>query len=522
MSETTQKFKQQLPKNVAMAVVSFITYALIAIWLTPYLVSHLGTAAYGLVPLAGLFTQYVAIITAQISRAVNRFLTIEIQKPDGDPNVVFNSSLALYLILIVIQLPLFAIGVFYADRIFSIPPELKPDALLLLGFSAGSFMISLLGAVFGVSIYSKNRLDIGHLMEMARLIFRLLLIVAVFSLRGPKLRYIGYIDFALNVVLLGAGIVIWKKITPQLHISFRQIEWRVLGPVFHMSLWSLLNQLGSLLYLRTDIWIINRFISPVVAGQYAAILVVSNFIRKLANLGNGQIGPVTMSYWAKGERGELRRMLSFSVKLFSFGLALPIALLCANANHILRMWLGEGFSDCSLLFTVLTIHLCINTSVYPLFHLFAASNSVRIPALVTFFMGIVNVTASYLLGVSAGMGALGVALATAIVLSLKNAFFTPIYSARILKLSAWSFMGPLLGSIPVMGLAYLLTLMPVAEWFLLGAGTLAGMILQAAWVCLIAGLCGWWIIFSKTERRTILETVRGKLRLMRSTRAALG
>lgn len=510
MSETTRQFKKQLPKNAIAAVISFLTYTVSAFWLTPYLYQHIGAAAYGLVPIAGLFTQFVAIITDQVSGAVNRFLTIEIQKTDGNPNIIFNSSFTLYLLLILIQLPLFVVGLIFADKLVAIPPELKTDALLLLGFSAGSFLINLLAAVFGVSLYSKNRLDIGNYMVLTRLILRLVLIFACFTLFGGKLRYIGIIDFALTVMIFVVHVFMWRKFTPELVINFKYVHWKVLGPVFHMSVWTLLNQLGALLYQRTDIFILYRFVSPVIAGQYAAILVVANFIRQIASLGNGQLGPVTMAYWARQELDELRKLLTYSVKIFSFGLAIPIALLCVNSGYILPMWLGGDFEGVSLLFTVMTVHLCINTAVLPLFHLFTASNSVKLPALVTFLMGILNVIVSYLLGVTAGLGAMGVALATALVLSMKNALFTPIYAAHILRIRPRTFILPLIGSLPVIGVVYALATLPLAEWLGLARGSIAGMAVQTAVITALAGWCGWMILFPAAERRRIWEAVTQK------------
>ena len=45
-----------------MSCLAFASYSASAIFLTPFLVRHLGNSAYGLIPLAGLFTQYSAII----------------------------------------------------------------------------------------------------------------------------------------------------------------------------------------------------------------------------------------------------------------------------------------------------------------------------------------------------------------------------------------------------------------------------------------------------------------------------
>lgn len=69
MSETTKQFKKQLPRNALIAALSFVTYSLPAVWLTPYLVRHLGVAAYGPLPLSSVFTQYAYFFTtAQPSR----------------------------------------------------------------------------------------------------------------------------------------------------------------------------------------------------------------------------------------------------------------------------------------------------------------------------------------------------------------------------------------------------------------------------------------------------------------------
>ena len=514
MSETTKQFKKQLPKNTLMALLSFVTYSLSAIWLTPYLVRHLGAAAYGLVPLAGLFTQYVSIITSQLSGAVNRFLTIEINKPDGQPNVVFNSALALYLLLILVQLPLFGVGLFYADQIFTIPPELKIDALLLLGCSAGGFLLSLLGGVFGVAQFAGNRIDIASTINLGRLITRLVLIVACFSLLSPRLRYIGFVDLGLQAASVLASVIVSRRLFPELSVNLRLINWRLLRPVFHMSFWTLFNSLGSLLYLRTDIWIINRFISPVAAGQYAAVLVVSNFIRQLAGQGNGQLAPVIMQYWAKQEFEALQRFLCFSMKLFALGLAIPISFLCIHGDWILKLWLGNEFENFAPLLTVMTLHLIVNTAVYPLFNFQTASNSVRWPAIVTFILGILNVVVSYLLGVQLGMGMMGVALSTAVVLTLKNALFTPLYGAVILRVSKLEFVRPLLAGILIIGLLYIFSYAP--QWIgwqePVPEDLMRGFIGQSALSALVSIAASWFLLLSPEERFAVRNMIQGTVR----------
>lgn len=510
---TTQQFKNQLPRNAATAILQFSVGCIVAIWLTPYLVRHLGVAAYGFVPLAALLTQYVAIITAQLSLAVRRFLIVEIQKPGGNPNVVFNSAFVLYLLLIAFQIPLFAIVILNITSIFSIPAELLLDAQILFSCSAASFLLTLVFGVFGVSIYAQNRLDIGSMINLVRCIARLAFIVALFLLFGPRLRYIGYTELLLTVFVSSCNLYYWRKLTPELTIHFRHVDVKILPPIFKMSSWTLVNNLGALLYLRTDIWIINKFISPIAAGQYAAMLVVGEFIRRLGLLASNQSGPTIITYCAKDEWEALRKLLQISIKVVAIFVAIPIGIICATAPKLLDTWLGEDFIALSPVLWLLVGHLFVNISFFPLFNLQTAVNRVKLPGLVTFFMGIVNVVCAYLLGVTFGMGIIGVALGGAIVLTLKNAIFTPIYGAKILHLPATSFIKPLINSFCVfLFIIIIVTQVPFSEWIGYSSGFIY-LIVTGITASILASLLIWFCLLKKEEKRMLADMVPGKIGL---------
>jgi membrane protein EpsK len=72
-------------------------------------------------------------------------------------------------------------------------------------------------------------------------------------------------------------------------------------------------------------------------------------------------------------------------------------------------------------------------AVRPLFGLSIAFNKVRVPGWVTLATGIFNLLLAIGL-VRAGWGVLGIAASGALSLTLRNLFFTSIYTARIQKL----------------------------------------------------------------------------------------
>lgn len=495
-----------------MALLSLLTYTLSAMWLTPYLVTHVGEAAFGLISLAGLFTLAVSIVTRNLSRAVNRFLTIELQKEKGRPQAIYSSAFVLYGLLILLQIPLFTLGLVFADWIFTIPPALKEDALILLACSAGCYLLSLASSVFGAAVYSLNRLDIGNGVIVVKLLVRLALIFSLFTIFGAKLRYIGYVDLLLQVASLGMSYLISRRLAPELKLDLRELDWSLLMPVFKMSFWTLVTQLGGLLYLRCDILIINRFISAEQAGRYAALLVIGNFIRKLADFGVAQLGPTITTYWAKNERVQLLKLLRLSITLLSSFLAIPVALVCIHGGDFLRLWLGESFAGLSGLLVLLVIHLFVNAGVQPLFMLQTTGNRVKVPGLVTFWMGLLNVGLSYVLGVTLGYGMWGVALATAVVLTLKNAFFTPIYGALIMEVGPRTFFVPLMRGSLLIGFVYLASFIPFGRLPFVDETSWPGFLFKCVVISILGALLIWKAFLSRDERSAVFSILPPPLR----------
>jgi hypothetical protein len=96
------------------------------------------------------------------------------------------------------------------------------------------------------------------------------------------------------------------------------------------------------------------------------------------------------------------------------------------------------------LMLIMLSHLVINLPVMLLFDINVAYNKVRTPGIVTFWMGIGNFLLELILPFVTGWGYYGVAVAGAIVLTLKNAIFIPWYSTKVLGIPRNTFMSSML------------------------------------------------------------------------------
>jgi membrane protein EpsK len=203
------------------------------------------------------------------------------------------------------------------------------------------------------------------------------------------------------------------------------------------------------------------------------------------------LSPAIMAHYALGEIAIMQRLASSSVKLLGVGLALPIGLLCGFASPLLSLWLGPEFAQLDLLLILLAGHLTVNSAVRPLAYVVTAYNQVKLQGIIGFVLGIANVGLAIALARWMGWGLAGVAAASAIALTIKNAVFLPSYCAVVMGLRWWS-LYPLLiaGALGTAGVAlagrFALQLCQPTNWLALGAAAIG---ISAAY-CVIAYVIG--------------------------------
>jgi membrane protein EpsK len=215
-----------------------------------------------------------------------------------------------------------------------------------------------------------------------------------------------------------------------------------------MGGWILINQIGALLFLSIDLVVVNKILGVEAGGQYGAVLMWSTLLRSFAGVVAAVFGPTIISLYAQQDTTGLVAYSRRAVKFVGLMIALPVGLVCGFARPLLRIWLGPSFEPLAPLMVLMCVHLCVNLAVLPLFNIQIAGNYVRLPGILTCVMGVGNLGLSLLLAGPFAFGMYGVAGAGAVMLTLKNLIFTPIYSAHVLGLGYRSFYREIL---PVVG-----------------------------------------------------------------------
>jgi membrane protein EpsK len=397
-------------------------------------------AAYGLIPLATSFTSYVTILTDSLNIAVSRFLTVDLhQKNYQKANRTFNTALFGLSGVIILLVPVVVLLSYYAPKFFNIPAGQEFEVILLFFGVSTAFLIRSWSSNFTVSLFAYNRLDLLNLLNILSVIVQVSLIVVVFTTFSPQLGYIGFAYLVSGLVFLFGAIVLSKRINPHLHMDLQEFDRSRLKELTVMGWWAVVDMIGSLFFLQIDLIAVNLLFGATAAGEYAVVFVWAILLRGIAWTLAGVLSPMILTYYAKDSIEQIIHISKSAVKGLGLFIALPIGLICGFAPHILTLWVGPQFAHLAPLMWVLILPLAINLCILPLYTICVAFNKIRIPGIITLFMGVGNVILVFSLPLLLGWGYYGVAVSGAIMFTLKNTFFTPWYTTKIMGISTNTF-----------------------------------------------------------------------------------
>lgn len=439
-SETNKKFASQLPRNLAANIGYFLVNIVIGLLLVPYFIDTLGVAAYGLIPLATSVTGYVAIVIHSLNTSVSRFLTVDLRRGDfGAANRTFNTSFFGLTAVIALMIPVAVVVAYFLPSIFNVPAGQESGTQLLFLGVCAAFFIRAWSGNFTVQLFAYNRLDLQNIVNISNVLVQVGLIVLFFTLFGPSLVLVGLAYLGGAVVSSCISIIFAKRVCPNLRVSLHSFDRRRVKSLCGMGWWVVVNQIGSLLFLQVDLIVVNMIFGADAGGEYAIALQWVVLLRAVAGTLSGVLTPMVLTYYAQNRTETLIRVTKSAVKFMGLAMALPIGLVCGFAPQLLTIWVGSEFAYLAPLLILLTCHLIINLAVLPLFAINVAYNRVRVPGIVTLFMGIGNFALAVGLSLLTGWGYYGVAAAGAIVLTLKNTIFIPWYATRVLGVDAHTF-----------------------------------------------------------------------------------
>jgi O-antigen/teichoic acid export membrane protein len=481
--------------------------------LAPYLIARVGVAGYGLIPLAYSLANYLSVANIALNAATSRNIVVAATQKRYDDAIrmfttAFWGSLGIGLLLLAVG----SVGAANATALMSVPAGFEVDAQALLCTGTLAVVITLVMAPFSAAVQYANALDVKGRIDITNRAVYAACVIALVGFVSPRPAVVGVALLIGNVVALVQTVRFSRRTMPWL-VPTRAFSVRAFADLMSIGGWTVVIYSGNLLLLTVDLILVNRLVGPVEGGIYAALSQWSGVVRTFGTTIAVVFCQTMPRRFAEGGAPALARESVRSMRLMAALLLVPVIAIAANAEPIVRLWLGDARAGYWPLLALLVFHLAFNMATMPLVVALQAMLKVRALALATAGAAVMQVVLAVVLVTVTSAGPYAVAIASGLSFTTLGAIVVPWYACRVLavqkrmvamllaKIFALSVGGAVLGGWGVAVFA-------ASGW--------TGAMARVAFAAIAACAASWFVLLTGTERAAALQAMAGFRRLPRT------
>lgn len=294
--------------------------------LTPYITERLGVEAYGFITLANTFVSYAMIAMTALNSFSTRFIAVEYQRGDKKAASTYFTSLffanaAVSLVIFLCMLPVIA----NIDGVLDVPARLVSDVQYLFVLVFVNFLVTNGSNSFSSAAYTKNRLDIYGLFQVASYVVEAAILVALYAVFDAHAYFYGLGLLAAGLVLFAGNMCIYRRLTPDIKLRPSLFSLGAMKTLFVNGIWNSINNLGNLLISGIDLLLANVLLSAVAMGQLSLSRTFSSVFSRLYQLVSQAFQPLFLESYSSDNREALLSRLKLSSKMSGYFASLVFA-----------------------------------------------------------------------------------------------------------------------------------------------------------------------------------------------------
>lgn len=488
--------------------VGFLFSCIIAFFLSPFILHHLGNDAYGLWILTGSLTFYLSLFNFGVASAVVRYVArFHAEENSKEANAVISSALVIFLFAGIVAIcASFLFAALFVQGLH-IPKSYQFAARTIIVVGGVNVAITLISRVFSGVLAALHRFDLFNLVAAVNGSLVAVAVVVTLS-RNAGVISLSFV-YLLSAVATGLTYaVVAFRIYPALRIRLAECDRGHLKLIFAYSNYAFLLQLSFNLVFYTDSIIIGTFLS---VGLIAFFAIAGNLIFYSRALINGISDLMTTRVSvmvAKGIQHEVKQ-LTMKATRSATAVVLPIAVtFLIRGGTFIRLWMGPGYVEQSgRILSILALGLIFFAADQVSTSTMLGMNKHKPVVLAVLAEAICNLAISVAL--APRMGIFGVAWGTTLPSLAVSLLFWPWYLNRVLNIpirhyvvSTW--LRPAIAMIPF-GL--------LTNWIekMQAPHNLAVFFGQIATILPVALVACWYVCFDPPERKGHLQRFVGPI-----------
>lgn len=389
---------KRIAKNTLYMYFRMAILMLVSLYTSRVVLANLGIDDYGIYNVVGALIVSFTFIKGPLSSATQRFLNYEMGvKTNGKPNLVFNVSLYVYIVIALLIVLILEIGgQWFLNNEMNIPPGRMSATQFTFQISLISLLFSFARVPYDALIISNERLSFYALLSLLEVTLKLLNAFSLSYFMVDKLELYALNHLAIDIILTLTFVIYTKRKIPEFKFTG---EWdgKLAGSLLKFTGWGLFGSFSGMTADQGVNIVLNIFCGVVVNASMGIAQQINNAVCGLASNFQTAFRPQIMKSYASGDWQDMNTLIERTSK-FSFLLIFLIAFpFCLNCEFILDLWLKEWpqlARDFCILFMGYSL---INVLGAPFWMAIYATGNIRNYQLLYSCISLLNIVFSYIL-----------------------------------------------------------------------------------------------------------------------------
>lgn len=425
-------------------ITSFITFGInlgIGFFFTPYVVSKVGSEAYGFVNLANDMVNYATIVTIALNSVAGRFITIKVhQNKNLESNQYFTSTFISNVILSIITILIGVPFVCKIEYIINVPYNLVMTVKLLFLFIIANFIISIISTVFSVATFITNKLYLSSIVNCIASLLRIILLFSLFGFVSANIAFIGVVSCVCSIVILVANIVFTQRLVPSLKLKICYFSPKLILQLLSSGIWNTITRIAQILSDGLDLLISNLWVSTFAMGQLSIAKTIPSLMSSLLSTVVSVFSPQLTIYYAENDIKSLVKELKLSMKMSSFFANIPFCFLVVFGDLFFSLWMPAQNIAMIHKLAILSIQaVVVSGAITGLNNVFTVTNKLKVNSLFWICISFFDVAVVFILLNTTNLGVYAVAGVSTLIGIFANLIFVPLYACKCLNIKWYTF-----------------------------------------------------------------------------------
>ena len=343
------EFSKKLVTNTLFNLLGRCWSFLLALLLTPYILTHLDVREFGTWVVLSIFISSFNLFDLGLGSSFVKFIAEYYTHDDFDRiNRAFFSGLVFYscfgILLVVVGLllekPLFSL--------FHVSDASQAYFLVLLSCALSNLAGMCLSVFKGI-----QRMDKSNSLEI-----KISIVNAIGTILFLQSGW-GMLGLAMNAVVnaLFAVLLTWwtlRRMMPTISLAWH-FDGKLLRNMFGYGIKMQVSQIGGLICFRVDKLIVSWFLGIASVSFYEVSSRLTSFMRALPHVMISALIPATSELGARNDRAKILQTYLLVSKYVAMVTIAMVAFLVLEARSVITFWLGNGFENSVILVQILAI-----------------------------------------------------------------------------------------------------------------------------------------------------------------------